>query len=251
MNKKKLIIISSLIVILCVIIGVFQHVTNTTKNEDKNSLVSNISTEEQSGESNENNGELVTENEEEVSNEEQNDKNNNENNNNNNVNNSNKENTTNKKAETQNANTNDFPQQDNKPEENKPHNNNNNGNNTTTTQKKEISVSLTISCKNALKYNVNVPANGYFLNTTTFKIKNGQSVFDVLSNACKENGIRLDYEENYITGIGGLYEKDCNSQSGWMYRVNGKLPLKAATKYILKDGDNIEFYYVTSSNDMP
>ena len=28
----------------------------------------------------------------------------------------------------------------------------------------------------------------------------------------------------YIEGIGNLYEFDCGSVSGWMYRVNGEFP---------------------------
>lgn len=242
MNKKKLIIISSLIVILCVVIGVFQHFYNSSKNQNETTVISSITNELQESENSESQNSQTTQNETEVTNEEENTKNNNKVN----ANNNNNSNATINKNQKPNAGS--FPQQNDNPVENKP--NHNSGNNNTT-QKKEISVTLTISCKNALKYNVKVPSSGYFLNGTRYNVKNGATVFDVLSNACKENGIKLDYDGSYITGIGGLYEKQCTDDSGWMYRVNGKLPPKAMKNYTLKDGDKIEVYYVTSYQDMP
>lgn len=241
MNKKKLIIISSLIVILCVVIGIFQHFYNSSKNLNETTVISSITNELQESENSESQNSQTTQNETEVTNEEENTKNNNKAN----ANNSNSNATINKN---QKPNAGSFPQQNDNPVENKP--NHNSGNNNTT-EKKEISVTLTISCKNALKYNVKVPSSGYFLNGTRYNVKNGATVFDVLSNACKENGIKLDYDGSYITGIGGLYEKQCTDDSGWMYRVNGKLPPKAMKNYTLKDGDKIEVYYVTSYQDMP
>lgn len=122
------------------------------------------------------------------------------------------------------------------------------------TQKQNITVSISITCKNAVSYvnshedcKADVPQSGYFLKSTGFTVKNGSTVFDVLKKACSENSISLSYSSpSYITGIGGLYEKDCGGGSGWMYRVNGNAPTKGANKYVLKDGDTIEWYYVTS-----
>ncbi len=246
MNKKKLIIISSVIVAICVIIGCVQYFTNVSKNNDETVLSSEVITEEQTSGEDQSSTDLVAESETEVTNEEkQSEKNNNKNN---------KDKSANKKTENQNADANDFPQQNNNSAENKPQNNHNNNK---PTQKENISVSLTISCKNALKYDVDVPASGYFLNTTTYNVKNGQTVLNVLSKACKENGIRLDYDSNniygsvYVQGIGGLYEKQCTKESGWMYTVNGKLVMTSSDNCVLKDGDRVEFYYVTSGSDKP
>lgn len=247
MNKKKIIIISSVIIIICVVIGCVQHFTNISKDDKENisntetitdeNDTSNLSTNQSSqndtadkteDKKNQNNGESEKSNTENATNK------------------VNSANSSNNKTETTKGQSNNH-QSNNKPDANIPTSNNN----VETTQKKEISVSLTISCKNALKYNVNIPASGYFLTTTTYAVKNGESLFDLLSKTCKQNGIRLDYEGSYITGIGGLYEKECTPQSGWMYRVNGKLIMKSANKYILNDGDKVEFYYVTSPKDMP
>lgn len=122
--------------------------------------------------------------------------------------------------------------------------------NTGSAQSKTITVTVAVSCKNALSYGADVPQSGYILEQTRLTLKNGQTVFDALEAACDKNGVSLTYQsKSYITGIGGLNEKDCGGASGWMYRVNGTNPMKAASKYTLKNGDTVEWYYVTDSND--
>lgn len=118
-------------------------------------------------------------------------------------------------------------------------------------QKKEITVSFSISCKNAVAYgSENAPKSGYFIRPEEYTGKNGITVFDVLEAECKSHGIELTYKDKYyIQGIGGLAEKQCGGGSGWMYRVNGVAPHKAAVGYYLKDGDVVEWYYVTNIND--
>lgn len=119
-----------------------------------------------------------------------------------------------------------------------------------TTQKQKITVTFSVSCKNALSYGADVPQSGYIIGQTQLTLKQGQTVFDALEAACEKNGVSLRYQsKSYITGIGGLNEKDCGGASGWMYRVNGENPMKGASKYTLQDGDVVEWYYVTSASD--
>lgn len=119
-----------------------------------------------------------------------------------------------------------------------------------TTQKQKITVTFSVTCKNALANGADVPQSGYIIGQTEITLKNGQTVFDALEAACDKNSVSLRYQsKSYITEIGGLAEKDCGGASGWMYRVNGTNPRKAASKYVLKDGDTVEWYYVTDSND--
>lgn len=129
-----------------------------------------------------------------------------------------------------------------------------------TTQKQKITVTFSVTCKNALAYekttqkghelHLNLPQSGYIIGQTEITLKNGQTVFDALEAACDKNSVSLRYQsKSYITEIGGLAEKDCGGASGWMYRVNGTNPRKAASKYVLKDGDTVEWYYVTSASD--
>lgn len=94
-----------------------------------------------------------------------------------------------------------------------------------------------------------VPSNGTILSTTTVTFYEGESVFDVLQRVCRDNGIHLEsswtpiYNSAYIEGIHNLYEFDCGSLSGWMYRVNGWYPNYGCSRYQLQDGDVVEWRY--------
>ncbi len=128
-----------------------------------------------------------------------------------------------------------------------------------------ITVTISVTCKNALAYAENLPdrdknkkqelteklpQSGYILQSTKYTAAQGETVFDVLSAVCAENGVALEYQtKSYIQGIGGLKTFDCGGSSGWMYRVNGTSPSKGASKYTLSDGDVIEWYYVTGPGD--
>ena len=94
-----------------------------------------------------------------------------------------------------------------------------------------------------------VPSGGVILAKTTVTFYEGESVFDVLQRVCKEKGIHLEsswtpiYNSAYIEGIHNLYEFDCGSLSGWMYRVNGWYPNYGSSRYQLKDGDIVEWRF--------
>ena len=106
-----------------------------------------------------------------------------------------------------------------------------------------------------------MPKDGYILKETTVSVAEGSTVFDVLRLVCKQNtcpekctycrksGIQLEYvytpgyDSEYIRGIHQLYEKDCGTQSGWMYSVNGVFPNYGVNKYTVKNGDEIKLRY--------
>ncbi len=94
-----------------------------------------------------------------------------------------------------------------------------------------------------------VPSGGTILSTTTVTFSEGESVFDVLQRLCRDKGIHLEsswtpiYNSAYIEGIHNLYEFDCGSLSGWMYRVNGWYPNYGCSRYQLADGDRVEWRY--------
>lgn len=94
-----------------------------------------------------------------------------------------------------------------------------------------------------------VPSNGVILSKTKVTFSEGESVFDVLKRVCNEKGIHMEssftpmYNSAYIEGIHNLYEFDCGSGSGWMYRVNGWYPNYGCSRYVLSDGDVIEWRY--------
>ncbi|MBQ7985754.1 MAG: DUF4430 domain-containing protein [Clostridia bacterium] len=94
-----------------------------------------------------------------------------------------------------------------------------------------------------------VPENGVILPETEIEFSDGDTVFDILKNELKNRGIHLEfnqvsvYDSAYIEGIGNLYEFDCGDLSGWIYRVNGKVPSMGCSLYKLQNGDKIEFLY--------
>lgn len=94
-----------------------------------------------------------------------------------------------------------------------------------------------------------VPSNGVILKTTTVTFYEGESVYDVLQQVCKENGIQMEaswtpiYNSAYVEGIHNLYEFDCGNLSGWMYRVNGWYPNYGCSRYQLAQGDVVEWRY--------
>ncbi|MEG1069452.1 MAG: DUF4430 domain-containing protein, partial [Ruthenibacterium sp.] len=79
--------------------------------------------------------------------------------------------------------------------------------------------------------------------------EDGETAFDVLKRACEIAGIQLEFSwtpalgSNYIEGINQLYEFDCGSESGWMYKVNGWFPNYGSSGYALKNNDAIVWSY--------
>ena len=94
-----------------------------------------------------------------------------------------------------------------------------------------------------------VPSGGVILPATTVSCYEGESVFEVLQRVCRDNGIHMEsswtpiYNSAYIEGIHNLYEFDCGSLSGWMYRVNGWYPNYGCSRYVLADGAVVEWRY--------
>lgn len=134
---------------------------------------------------------------------------------------------------------------------------------------------VTIDCRN-IKNNLSslkkekkafVPQSGYILKDARVPFEEGESAFDALKRACKENvctdnceycqkgGIQLEfsftpaYKSYYVEGIHQLYEKDCGSFSGWMFSVNGKFSDVSSSEYLLKAGDKVTFAYTVSMGD--
>lgn len=94
-----------------------------------------------------------------------------------------------------------------------------------------------------------IPQDGIILAEREVTFSEGESVFDVLLRETRNNGIHMEfvkspiYDSAYIEGIHNLYEFDCGELSGWMYSVNGWFPNYGCSKYVLNDGDRIEWVY--------
>ena len=94
-----------------------------------------------------------------------------------------------------------------------------------------------------------VPEDGWILQPMTVTFYEGESVFNVLQRTCKQQKIHIEFENTpvynsaYIEGINNLYEFDVGELSGWMYSVNGWFPIYGCSRYLLKDGDVVEWKY--------
>ncbi len=94
-----------------------------------------------------------------------------------------------------------------------------------------------------------VPDDGILLETTEVPFADGETVFDVLQRVCAACGLQLEYswtplyDAYYIEGINHLYEFDCGSESGWMFKVNGWFPNYGCSSYTLEEGDDIVWCY--------
>lgn len=109
------------------------------------------------------------------------------------------------------------------------------------------SVTLTIRCDEIVGRSdaSHIPADGVILQTTSFSIAEGETVYDILIEAAQTHRIAIDHSGGYFAGIGHLYELDFGSLSGWTYRVNGEYATVGSTEYVLSDGDVIEWIYTT------
>ena len=131
---------------------------------------------------------------------------------------------------------------------------------TAATTKNKSYAYLTVECKvllNAKNKKHLAPGHSRFVPSDGYIIKdyacqpNGDSVYDVLSKACKSKSIHLTAKNSpygiYVSGINNLDEKDCGSYSGWKYKVNGKYPPYTCERYKVSAGDEIVWEYVTEA----
>lgn len=125
------------------------------------------------------------------------------------------------------------------------------------TAKEKLTCTITIRCDTILNNMDNldpakapyVPDDGVILREVTVEFEEGETVFDVLNRACKQYNIPIEYswtpmyDSYYIEGINNLYEFDCGSESGWMYKVNGWFPNYGCSSYYLTGGEKIVWCY--------
>lgn len=98
--------------------------------------------------------------------------------------------------------------------------------------------------------------------TYTCKSNAYQTAWDALESVLTSNSYTYTGSGNYVTGVTDpagcrLYAGDPahGEWSGWMYTVNGKMPMLDATtyatldKYLLQANDRIDFYYVNCQTE--
>lgn len=96
-----------------------------------------------------------------------------------------------------------------------------------------------------------VPQDGIILAKTEYVLREGDTAFDLLLRVTRYNKIHMEYQgadktafgSVYVRGINHIYEFSCGTGSGWRYKVNGEYPDVGASKYVLSDGDTVEWVY--------
>lgn len=79
----------------------------------------------------------------------------------------------------------------------------------------------------------------------TFTFNEGATVYDALCALGLSVNAHGSSYGTYVSAIGGLAEKQHGGTSGWMYSVNGTTPMTTCSNYVLSNGDNVVWYYVT------
>lgn len=79
----------------------------------------------------------------------------------------------------------------------------------------------------------------------TFTFNEGATVYDALCALGLSVNAHGSSYGTYVSAIGGLAEKQYGGTSGWMYSVNGTTPMTACSNYVLPNGANVVWYYVT------
>ncbi|MBU5425921.1 DUF4430 domain-containing protein [Tissierella pigra] len=127
----------------------------------------------------------------------------------------------------------------------------------TINKEKQLTATLSVTSKTILN-NIHLfnkdklevlPEDGIIYPPQTVNFYEGESVFHVLLREMQANKIHMEfvmtpiYNSHYVEGINNIYEFDCGELSGWMYKVNDWFPNYGSSRYLLEDGDIIEWIY--------
>jgi len=94
-----------------------------------------------------------------------------------------------------------------------------------------------------------LPSDGVIFAAKTVAFSEGESVFDVLLRLTQAEKIHMEHRMTpvfnsvFIEGIHNIYEFDCGPLSGWTYKVNDWSPNYGCSRYVLKQGDVVEWVY--------
>lgn len=137
--------------------------------------------------------------------------------------------------------------------------------NTKKEEKKDVIIgncSISIDCKTVLdnkdildlELRDKVPKDGVILKKTKVDLHKGDTAYDVLKRVTKDKNISMESSDTagnkYVKGIDNFYEFSCGQQSGWMYKVNGKIPHKSSSDYKIKRNDVISWKFTCRKGDV-
>jgi len=89
----------------------------------------------------------------------------------------------------------------------------------------------------------------FILDLTMVELKENDTALGILKRLMKEHKIHMETggsgDLEYVKGIDNIYEFDAGPQSGWVFYVNNEMPLESAGKMKVKDGDMVDWVYIT------
>jgi len=89
----------------------------------------------------------------------------------------------------------------------------------------------------------------YWIDSKELAVKQGSSVYHAFVGALKTGFSYEGAEKGYVRSVTNiksgeeLSEFDKGIDSGWLYKVNGEVPVKGFLDYILNDGDDIIWFF--------
>ncbi|NBK97235.1 MAG: DUF4430 domain-containing protein [Erysipelotrichia bacterium] len=93
-----------------------------------------------------------------------------------------------------------------------------------------------------------VGMNDELIASGNVQMEKGKSAYDALVQFAKEKNIVITTTGFgpyvYVSGINGFNEREHGASSGWMYKVNEVAPNQSAGECILKDHDQMLWYYI-------
>lgn len=109
---------------------------------------------------------------------------------------------------------------------------------------------FSVECHNALssdslneELRAVLPPDGFIAPTESYKLTDGMTVYDALTEAADKYGFDVKTKSGYISAIWNLGEFDCGPFSGWMYLVNGEAIMSPMDGYVIVDGDVVQVAY--------
>ena len=95
-----------------------------------------------------------------------------------------------------------------------------------------------------------------WLSNTTITVPEGATVYHVFTKALAAADMTsVGAEQNYVKSITKngvtLSQFDAGPNSGWLYTVNGKLAQKGLQDYVLRQGDQVVFFYTDEWQKQP
>jgi len=113
-----------------------------------------------------------------------------------------------------------------------------------------VDITISINCYVAIEAGsataYAVSDNGAML-YGNMRLNPGATAFDALAASGASLGTQGGAMGTYVFSINGLAQGEAGPQSGWKYYINGSPPGVSSDLYVLANGDNLEWRYVTNA----